>query len=55
MLKVFLGVAIGVFIYDNPEVRQVNAYLLHAAGDAIAPAEEDKTLKIRIKKLLESE
>ena len=43
VLRVLLGIAIGVFIYANPEARQITADLLRAAGDAIAPALEDKT------------
>ena len=51
MLKVLLGIAIGVFIYATPEARQVTADPLRAAGDALAPAAEDKTLQKRIKNL----
>ena len=49
MLKVLLGIATGVFIYANPEARQVTADLLRAAGDAFAPAEQGKTLQDRVK------
>ena len=49
MLKVLLGIAIGVFIYANPEARQVTADLLRAAGDALAPAEQGKTVQDRLK------
>lgn len=38
MLRVLLGIAIGVFIYANPEARQITADLLRATGDALAPA-----------------
>ena len=55
MLKILLGIAIGVFIYANPEARQITADLLRATGDALAPAVEDKTLQDRINKVLESE
>ena len=49
MLRVLLGIAIGVFIYANPEARQITADLLRAAGDALAPAEQGKTLRDRVK------
>ena len=40
MLRVLLGIAIGVFIYANPEARQITADLLRATGDALAPAND---------------
>ena len=42
MLRLLLGIAIGVFIYANPEARQITADLLRATGDALAPAVEDE-------------
>ena len=42
MLKVLVGIAIGVFLYANPEARQITAGLLRATGDALAPAVEDE-------------
>ena len=42
MLKVLVGIAIGVFLYANPEARQITAALLRATGDALAPAVEDE-------------
>ena len=42
MLKVLVGIAIGVFLYANPEARQITAALLRATGDALASAVEDK-------------
>ena len=48
MLRVPLGIFIGVFIYANPEARQITADLLRATGDALAPAWEEKTLEDRI-------
>ena len=53
MLRVLLGVAIGVFIYANPEARQITADLLRATGDALAPAVEDRTLEDRVNEVLE--
>ena len=52
MLRVLLGIAIGVFIYANPEARQITADLLRATGDALAPALEEKTLEDRINEIL---
>ena len=52
MLRLLLGIAIGVFIYANPEAKQITADLLRAAGDALAPAVENKTLEDRIKEVL---
>ena len=42
MLKVLVGIAIGVFLYANPEARQITAALLRGTGDALAPAVEDE-------------
>ena len=42
MLKVLVDIAIGVFLYANPEARQITAALLRATGDALASAVEDK-------------
>ena len=42
MLKVLVGIALGVFLYANPEARQITAALLRATGDALASAVEDK-------------
>ena len=58
MLRVLLGIAIGVFIYANPEARQITADLLRATGDALAPAierEDTKTLQNRIDEVLKSD
>ena len=55
MLRVLLGIAIGVFIYANPEARQITADLLRATGDALAPAVEDRTIEDRINEVLVGE
>ena len=58
MLKILLGIAIGVFIYANPEARQITADLLRATGDALVPAiegEDQKTLQNRIDEVLKSD
>ena len=52
VLRVLLGISIGVFIYANPEARQITADLLRATGDALAPALEEKTLEDRINEVL---
>ena len=49
MLKIALGIAIGYVLFTNPNARQVTADLLRAAGDALAPAEQGKTLQDRVK------
>ena len=52
MIRFLLGAAVGILLITNPEVRQITADMLRAAGDALAPAAEDKTLQKRIKNLL---
>ena len=52
VVRILLGIAIGVFIYANPEARQITADLLRATGDALAPALEEKTLEDRINEVL---
>ena len=49
MLKIALGIAIGFVLFTNPGARQITADLLRAAGDALAPAEQGKTLQDRMK------
>ena len=49
MLKVLFGIAIGFVLFTNSDARQVIADLLRAAGDALAPAEQCKTLQDRVK------
>ena len=45
MLKLFFGVLLGYLFFTNPQARQATADLLRAGGDAIAPADESKTLR----------
>ena len=52
MLKILLGVGIGFVLFTNQEARQITADLLRATGDAIAPADEDRTLEDRINEVL---
>ena len=49
MLKILFGIAIGFVLFTNSDARQVTADLLRAAGDALAPAEQGKTLQERVK------
>ena len=49
VLKVLIGVGLGFLLFTNPYARQITADLLHAAGDALAPAEQEKTLQDRVK------
>ena len=52
MLKILLGVGLGLLLFTNQDARQITADLLGAAGDAIAPADEDRTLEERINEVL---
>ena len=53
MMRILLEIAIGIFIYVNPETRQVTTDLLRAARGALSPDEKDKILQNRINKPLE--
>ena len=55
MLKILLGVGIGFLLFTNQEARQITADVLRDAGDALAPAVENKTLEDRINKVLAGE
>ena len=52
MLRVLLGIAIGVFIYASPEAKQITVDLLRATVICFAPALEEKTLEDRINEVL---
>ena len=52
MLKILVGVFLGYLLFTNPQARQVTADLLRAGGDAIAPADESKTLRERFTDLI---
>ncbi|WP_170950884.1 hypothetical protein [Synechococcus sp. N26] len=52
MLKILLGVGLGFLLFTNQEARQITADLLRAAGDALAPADEDRTLEDRVNEVL---
>ena len=55
MLKILVGVGVGFLLFTNPEARQITADLLRATGDAIAPADENRTLADRINDVLVGE
>ena len=52
MLKILLGVGLGFLLFTNQDARQITADLLRATGDAIAPADEDRTHEDRINEVL---
>ena len=52
MLKILVGVGLAFLLFTNPEARQITADLLRATGDAISPADEDRTLEDRINEVL---
>ena len=57
MLKVLVGITNGVFLYANPEARQITAGLLRAQREAVAPTVEDeerKTPQNRLNEVLTS-
>ena len=55
MLKILLGVGLGFLLFTNQEARQITADLLRATGDAISPADKDRTLEDRINDVLVGE
>ena len=55
MLKILVGVGLGFLLFTNPDARQITADLLRAAGDALAPAVENRTLEDRINEVLVGE
>ena len=52
MLKILVGVCLGFLLFTNQDARQITADLLRATGDAMAPADEDRTLEDRINEVL---
>ena len=54
MLKILIGVFLGYLLFTNPQARQVTADLFRAGGDAIAPADESKTLLERLHDWIEN-
>ena len=60
MLKVLLGVVLGVVLFTNEGARQITADALRAAADTLAPEKDGKTFQDRVKdavveKVLEEE
>jgi len=58
VLKILVGVGLGILFFTNPEARQITADLLRATGDALAPAvegKETKTLQNRINEVLKGD
>ena len=49
MLKILVGVGLGVLLFSNPEARQITADLLRATANAIAPEQDGKTFQDRVK------
>ena len=52
MLKILLGVGLGFLLFTNQDARQITADVLRATGDAIAPADESKTVRERFTDLI---
>ena len=55
VIRILAGVTIWVFIYVNPDARQITADALRAAGNALAPAAEERNLQDLINKIMEGE
>ena len=55
MLKILLGVALGFVLFTNEGARQITADALRAVAEALAPAENGKTLQDRIGDALEGD
>ena len=49
MLKILVGVGLGVLLFTNQEARQITADLLRATANAIAPEQDGKTFQDRVK------
>ena len=49
MLKILLGVVLGVVLFTNEGARQITADALRAAADALAPEKDGKTFQDRVK------
>ena len=48
MLKILIGVGLGVLLFTNPEARQITADLLRATANAIAPEQDGMTFQDRV-------
>ena len=49
MLKILVGVGLGLLLFTNPEARQITADLLRSTTHAIAPEKDGKTFQDRVK------
>ena len=49
MLKIFVGVGLGFFLFTTPEARQITADLLRSTANAIAPEQDGETFQDRVK------
>ena len=49
MLKILVGVGLGLLLFTNPEARQITADLLRATASAIAPEKDGKTFQDRVR------
>ena len=49
MLKVLIGVGLGLFLFTNPDARQITADLLRSTANALAPEKDGKTFQDRVK------
>ena len=53
MLKILVGVGLGLLLFTNPEARQITADLLRSTANAIAPEKEGKNFQDRMRDLVE--
>ena len=49
MLKILVGIGLGLLLFTNPEARQITADLLRSTANAIAPEKDGKTFQDRVK------
>ena len=49
MLKIFIGIGLGILLFTNPEAKQITADLLRSTANAIAPEKDGKIFQDRVK------
>ena len=49
MLKVLIGVGLGLFLFTNPDARQITADLLRSTANALASEKDGKNFQDRVK------
>ena len=49
MLKIFIGIGLGILLFTNPEAKQITADLMRATANAIAPEKGGKSFQDRVK------